>query len=41
VSRLGTTGGDVLSLEGERPLLISALRERFEGWLPAYMAGGA
>ncbi len=40
VSRLGTTGGDALSLVGERPVRVSALRERFEGWLPAYMAGG-
>jgi phosphoribosylformylglycinamidine synthase len=41
VSRLGTTGGDSLALPGERPILIKALVERFEGWLPAYMAGGA
>jgi hypothetical protein len=27
-------------LPGERPLLLKALRERHEGWLPAYMAGG-
>ncbi len=39
VARLGTTGGDALSLIGEQPLLISALRDKFEGWLPAYMAG--
>ncbi len=38
--RLGTTGGDALTLPGERPILLSALRERFEGWLPKYMAGG-
>jgi len=37
---LSTTGGDALTLPGERPILISALRERFEGWLPKYMAGG-
>jgi len=30
-----------LTLEGERPILIAKLRERFEGWLPAYMAGAA
>ena len=41
VQRLGTTGGDALTLPGERPILLSALRERFEGWLPAYMAAGA
>ncbi len=38
--RLGTTGGDALTLPGARPILVSALRERFEGWLPKYMAGG-
>ena len=39
--RLGATGGDALTLLGERPILIAALDERFEGWLPRYMAGGA
>ncbi len=39
VARLGTTGGDALTLAGEQPLLVPALREQFEGWLPAYMAG--
>ena len=28
-------------LSGERPILLTALNERFEGWLPRYMAGGA
>jgi phosphoribosylformylglycinamidine synthase len=37
--QLGLTGGDALTLEGERPIPIASLRERFEGWLPAYMAG--
>jgi phosphoribosylformylglycinamidine synthase len=36
---LGTTGGDALTLPGERPILVAKLRDRFEGWLPAYMAG--
>ena len=36
---IGTTGGDALTLPGERPILVTMLRERFEGWLPAYMAG--
>ena len=40
VARLGTTGGDALTLPGERPILVASLRESFEGWLPAYMAGG-
>ena len=39
--RLGATGGNALTLPGERPILIAALNERFEGWLPRYMAGGA
>jgi phosphoribosylformylglycinamidine synthase len=38
---LGTTGGDSLALPGEAPILINTLRERFEGWLPAYMSGAA
>jgi phosphoribosylformylglycinamidine synthase len=36
---LGTTGGDALTVQDERPILVAKLRERFEGWLPAYMAG--
>jgi phosphoribosylformylglycinamidine synthase subunit PurL len=39
VRQLGFTGGDALTLQGERPILVAKLRERFEGWLPAYMAG--
>jgi phosphoribosylformylglycinamidine synthase subunit PurL len=39
VRQLGLTGGDALTLEGERPIPVARLRERFEGWLPAYMAG--
>ncbi|MBX6329146.1 MAG: phosphoribosylformylglycinamidine synthase subunit PurL [Pseudolabrys sp.] len=38
-ARLGTTGGDALTLPGERPMLVTILRERFESWLPAFMAG--
>src|SRR5262252_4247513 len=38
--QVGLTGGDALTLEGERPILVAKLRERFEGWLPAYLAGG-
>jgi phosphoribosylformylglycinamidine synthase len=40
VRELGTTGGNALTLAGERPILVAKLRESFEGWLPAYMAGG-
>jgi phosphoribosylformylglycinamidine synthase II len=39
--RLGTTGGDALALAGEAPVAVKSLTERFEGWLPAYMAGSA
>ena len=39
--QIGLTGGDALTLEGERPILVAKLRERFEGWLPAYVAGAA
>jgi hypothetical protein len=28
-----------LTLAGEGPILVKILRERFENWLPAYMAG--
>ncbi|HXM31524.1 MAG TPA: phosphoribosylformylglycinamidine synthase subunit PurL [Xanthobacteraceae bacterium] len=38
---LGTTGSDQLTLSGEDPILVSSLHALFEGWLPAYMAGGA
>jgi phosphoribosylformylglycinamidine synthase len=41
VRQLGFTGGNALTLQGERPILVAGLRERFEGWLPAYMAGAA
>jgi phosphoribosylformylglycinamidine synthase len=36
---IGRTGGDTLTVAGERPILVTILRERFESWLPAYMAG--
>jgi phosphoribosylformylglycinamidine synthase len=38
LTRLGMTGGAALLLPGERPMPFKALRERFEGWLPGYMA---
>jgi len=37
--QLGFTGTDALTLQDERPILVAKLRERFESWLPAYMAG--
>jgi phosphoribosylformylglycinamidine synthase len=39
VRRIGTTGGDALTLGAERPILVKTLVQGFEGWLPAYMAG--
>jgi phosphoribosylformylglycinamidine synthase len=40
VRRLGTTGGDALTPEGDRPILVAKLREAFESWFPAYMGVG-
>ena len=39
VSRIGTTGGDALAIEGQRALPVADLNERSESWLPDYMAG--
>ena len=41
VQRLGTIGGAAIVIPGERPVSVAALAERFESWLPDYMAGGA
>ena len=41
ISILGTTAGNQLTLPGEDPILVSSLHALFEGWLPAFMAGGA
>src|SRR5215468_5824506 len=38
VAAIGATGGAVVSLEGERPISVAELKQRFEAWLPAYMA---
>ncbi len=40
-ARIGRVHGTAIALSGERPILVKALAERFEGWLPTYMAGGA
>jgi hypothetical protein len=37
--RIGTTGSTALTLPAQRPILVTTLRERFEGWLPDYMSG--
>jgi phosphoribosylformylglycinamidine synthase II len=39
VRQLGFTGADALTLQDEHPIPVAKLRERFEGWLPAFMAG--
>ncbi len=39
VAWIGSTGGETLVIAGQRPILVEALSERFERWLPAYMAG--
>jgi phosphoribosylformylglycinamidine synthase len=39
VTVIGKTGGDILALPGEQPLPVKTLSERFESWLPRYMAG--
>jgi phosphoribosylformylglycinamidine synthase subunit PurL len=39
LTRLGATGGRILAIADERPLPVARLAERFEGWLPEYMAG--
>ena len=36
---LGVTGGDALTLGSERAIVVATLAQRFESWLPAYMAG--
>ena len=35
---IGETGGDALTLAGDDPISLAALRDAHEGWLPAYMA---
>jgi phosphoribosylformylglycinamidine synthase subunit PurL len=41
VMQIGATFGNALALPGESPVLVTALSEKFEAWLPAYMAGAA
>ena len=36
--RLGQTGGDTLTLPGERPILVKILVELHESWLPDFMS---
>ena len=39
--KLLVTAGNTLTLPGQRPIPLTALAERFEGFLPRYMAGAA
>jgi phosphoribosylformylglycinamidine synthase len=39
--RIGTTGGDAIAVAGEEAVSVASLKDGFEGWLPAYMAGKA
>jgi phosphoribosylformylglycinamidine synthase len=41
VHRIGSTGGEAIAIAGERAVAVAGLSQRFEDWLPAYMAGGA
>ena len=38
-ARIGTTGGDALTLPGEAPIVVAKLADAFESWFPAYMDG--
>jgi phosphoribosylformylglycinamidine (FGAM) synthase-like enzyme len=39
IQRLGTTGGDALTLPGEPPILVQDLAATSESWFPTFMAG--
>ncbi|RXH24919.1 MULTISPECIES: phosphoribosylformylglycinamidine synthase subunit PurL [Bradyrhizobium] len=39
--RIGTTGGDAITIAGEAPVAIDTLRTSYERWLPEYMGGKA
>jgi phosphoribosylformylglycinamidine synthase len=38
-TQIGVVAGDTLAITGERAVSVAKLRDGFEGWLPAYMAG--
>jgi phosphoribosylformylglycinamidine synthase subunit PurL len=40
-ARIGTTGGNELTLNGAIPISLTGIKAVHEGWLPAYMAAGA
>src|ERR1700737_3576149 len=39
--RIGTTGGDAVTIAGEAPVSVTSLKTGFEGWVPTYMNGKA
>jgi phosphoribosylformylglycinamidine synthase len=39
-ARIGTTGGEAVTVAGETPVAIASLQAGFESWFPAYMGGG-
>ncbi|MEK9968180.1 MAG: phosphoribosylformylglycinamidine synthase subunit PurL [Ferrovibrio sp.] len=39
VAKLGMTGGDALTFQGQGTISIAALKSAHEGWLPGYMGG--
>jgi phosphoribosylformylglycinamidine synthase len=38
-ARIGTTGGDAITIAGEEAVSVSSLKDGFESWFPAYMSG--
>jgi hypothetical protein len=37
-ARIGTTGGDAISIAGEATVPVTSLKAGFESWFPAYMS---
>jgi phosphoribosylformylglycinamidine synthase II len=37
-ARIGTTGGDAISIAGEQPVSVASLKHGFESWFPAFMS---
>ncbi|ARQ02248.1 phosphoribosylformylglycinamidine synthase subunit PurL [Pseudorhodoplanes sinuspersici] len=38
IAKIGTVGGNAVAIGGEKPLAVADLSQRFEAWLPGYMA---
>jgi hypothetical protein len=38
-ARIGTTGGEAITIPDEAPVSVASLKASFEGWFPAYMSG--